>query len=122
MSYLIKKSVFLMMIFVSFLACKQDAVTEPEDIVFDQEKWREKQGSDYTFRARMLRDVVYNDTIRSLSKSEILDLLGAPDKEKDDHLYYRIDQQRLNLWPIHTTTMVIKFANPDSIEWIKIHE
>ena len=92
------------------------------DIVFDKERWREKEGEDYPFRDQMFRDVLYNDTVRFLGKEELLDLLGEPDRTNENHLYYEITQKRLGSWPLFTKTMVIKFSDSDSIEWIKIHE
>ena len=69
----------------------------------------------------MLNDFVYNDTIRSVNKTEILNLLGEPDRSTEGHLYYTIKQTRIGAWPLHTKSMVIKLSS-DTIEWIKIHE
>ena len=91
------------------------------EMLFDQEKWSIKEGADYPYRENMLHDVVYNDTIRTLNSTEILDLLGAPDRRNENYLYYRIVQKRLGLWPVKTKTMVIKLAEDDTVEWIKIH-
>ncbi len=93
-------------------------------MVFDQEKWRTMAGEDYPYREQMLKDVVYNDTIRSLNRQEILDLLGEPSYYRADtnFLYYTISQKRLGKWPLRTKTMVVKFSERDSIEWIKIAE
>lgn len=112
------------------LACNSDSneksVTIDEgtasDAKFNQAKWNTKDGSDYPYRDEMLKDVVYNDTIRTLNKDEILKLLGTPDKIVENHLYYMISQKRLGFFPLHTKTMVIKLSNDNSIEWIKIHK
>ena len=95
--------------------------TKPE-MVFDKTKWRMKEGPDYLYRDKMLDDVVYNDTIRKLDKSKILDLLGEPDRTNENHLYYMISQNRIGAWPLNTKTMVIKLYDDNTIEWIKIHE
>jgi hypothetical protein len=79
-------------------------------------------GVDYPFRDKMLNDIVYNDTIRSLNKEQILDLLGQPDRTNEDYLYYLVAQKRLFFWPLHTKTMVIKFKENITIDWIKVHE
>ena len=89
---------------------------------FDKARWRVKDGKDYPYRAQMLDSVVYNDTIRSLNKIELLELLGEPDKSNDGYLYYRISQKRAGPWPLTTRTLVIKFVDDESIEWIKIHD
>lgn len=93
-----------------------------EEVVFDQEKWRLKEGKDYLYRDQMVNDVLYNDTIRDLQKDELLILLGDPDYIRDNHLYYRINETRLGFWTLHTKTMVVHLLADNSIDWIKIHE
>jgi hypothetical protein len=95
--------------------------TETE-ITFDKKKWRAKEGLDYPYRDQMLHDIVYNDTVRTLNKDEILELLGEPDRSNVGYLYYMIAQKRLGFWPLHTKTLVIKLSEDSTIDWIKIHE
>lgn len=92
------------------------------DSTFEKEKWLIKRGEDYPYRDQMLNDIVYNDTIRTLLKDEIIALLGAPDRINEGHLYYLIDQRRLGSWTLHSKTMVIKLSEEGTIDWIKIHE
>jgi len=96
--------------------------TNDSEMAFDKTKWARKEGKEYPFRDRMLNEVIYNDTVRLLNKEEIFNLLGKPDRVNDNHLYYMIDQKRIGPWPLHTKTMVIKFSDSNTIEWIKIHE
>ena len=111
-------------------ACKTDRDDNVEDqktvqdseIAFDKEKWKAKDGEDYPYRDKMLNKVVYNDTIRTLNKDQLLNLLGEPDYIREGHLYYRIDETRLGNWTLKTKTMVVKLVDDRSIEWIKIHE
>ena len=101
-----------------------EGMISPEsEMAFDQEKWQMKEGKDYPYREKMLNTILYNDSIRSLSKSEILVLLGKPSYYREDksYLHYRIKEQRLFSWKLHTQTMVIKLTEQDSIEWIKVH-
>lgn len=92
------------------------------EIQFDKSKWRLKEGLDYPYRDQMVRDLIYNDTVRKLNEQEILNLLGEPTRSTDGHLYYMITQKRLGTWPLHTKSLVIKFSNDSTINWIKIHE
>ena len=91
-------------------------------MTFDSGLWQRKDGHDYPYRNQMVDDVLYNDTIRSLNKQQIVQLLGEPDRINDGYLYYLVNQQRLFFWPLHTKTLVVKLENDDSIEWIKIHK
>lgn len=123
---------FTLILFYStlLLACNPDSTDQSvqtteelaTEISFDQEKWRLKKGEEYPFREQMLKDIVYNDTVRKLSKEELIALLGEPNKINEGHLYYRISQTKLGFWTLHTKTMVVKLSEDTNIEWIKIHE
>ena len=125
-----KIKVFIIFLFAGFLACKTDKGVDvgnekkklENEIVFDQAKWKTKDGADYPYRDKMLKEVIYSDSIRSLNKDEIFELLGDPDLINDNYLYYTVAQTRLGLWPLKTKTLVIKFFEDDNIDWMKIHE
>lgn len=109
---------FVILLLLGLMACGQ----EMEQVTFDQEKWLIKEGKDYPHREQMVNDVLYNDTIRSLNKAQLLGLLGAPDRNNEGHLYYLIKQPRLLGWPLHTTTLVVKMEDENKVEWIKLHK
>jgi len=115
-----KRSIFFLLISVYLLSCS--SVETPNEIGFIKEKWMQKEGADYPFRSLMLNNVVYNDTIRQLNRNEILNLLGPPDRDNENHIYYLVAQTRLGLWPLHSRFLVIKFKEEDVVDWIKIHE
>ena len=116
--------------FVFCVACNSDVknyepgMTDKPDseLAFDKTKWQIKEGRKYPFRDKMVNDVVYNDTIRSLQKPQILDMLGEPDRSNENYIYYLIKQERLLFWPLHSKFMVIKFNDDSSVEWIRIHQ
>ncbi|KAA3636529.1 MAG: hypothetical protein DWQ02_08120 [Bacteroidetes bacterium] len=124
--------IIVFLLITGFLSCRSDSNDQTEadhnnsntEMVFDQEKWKMMEGEDYPFRESMLNDIVYNDTIRTLNRPEILALLGEPSYYRADSnfLYYTITQKRLGTWPLRTKTMVVKFSGSDDIEWIKIAE
>tara|TARA_R110000850_G_scaffold107089_2_gene218512 strand:- start:451 stop:819 length:369 start_codon:yes stop_codon:yes gene_type:complete len=121
------KAHFLFVLLIALcLGCKTEPDENPDanknSQPFNHQQWLTKEGDDYPFREKMFHTVVYNDTIRSLNKEEIINLLGPADRFEDNHYYYRIAQTRLKDWPLHTTSMVIKFSEADSVVWIKIHE
>ena len=89
---------------------------------FSISKWQTKKGKTYPHRAEMYKDVLYNDTIRKLNEQEILALLGEPDRKQDGYFYYTISKTSVLSWNLHTRTLVIKFADSQTIEWIKVHE
>lgn len=102
---------------------KNSKETKPKsELTFDQKKWLHKEGKDFPYREKMYKDVVYNDSIRKLNKDQIHKLLGAPTKTNKGHIYYRIKETRFLGWKLHTRTVVFKFKEDQSIEWIKIHE
>ena len=131
-----KKLIFYTFILLLCLSCREDGDYKTEvpsvvsentsaaenDSVFSPEKWKIKDGSDHPYRSAMLKDLVNDKDFRSLKRKEVLAVLGEPTKIDTNYLFYRIDQKRLGLWPIHTKTMVVKFTEDSLIEWIKIHE
>ena len=119
----------LAIIFLICLGCNRGSEIAADDLInttteakFDKTKWDVKEDSEYPYREQMLHDIVYNDAIRELTKDELLDLLGKPDRSNKGNLYYMISQKKLGFWPIKTKTLVIKLKEDNSIEWIKIHE
>ena len=68
------------------------------------------------------QDVQQNYGCHAHHLTGLFELLGEPDYSKEDHHYYRITETRLGIWTLTTKTMVVKFTNDTSIEWIKIHE
>jgi hypothetical protein len=125
-----KTTPYILLLFLSCLACNNINEEKPEktdnttkvEIGFDRTKWATKDGTDYPYRDKMLNDIVYNDSLRALNQDEILDLLGQPDRTNENYLYYTIAQKRLGFWPLQTKTMVIKFSEKNTINWIKIHQ
>jgi len=87
---------------------------------FDKTLWLKQEGVNYPYREDMLNDVVYNDTIRQLTKDQVIELLGPPNSINENHLYYIIHQNRLGFMVLNQKTMVIKCTEEDTIEWIKI--
>ena len=121
---------FSIVVFVFCVACNSEVKNyEPgmsdkpaSVLVFDKTKWQTKEGRNYPFRDKMVNDVVYNDTIRSLQQSQIIDLFGEPDRSNDNYIYYLIKQERLLFWPLHSKFMVVKFKDDSTVDWIRIHQ
>lgn len=124
-----KWSYFTILI-MSALACqsdaepKEDQETAPDvvvDSVFDREKWLTVEDDQYPYREQMVHDVLYNDTIRDLTKDQLTGLLGEPNDLREGHLYYNISRSNLGGWTLTAKTLVIKLDNDSSIAWIKLH-
>ena len=123
-----KIKIYIVLLFLCCLACnnspedkseKSEAVSST-DITFDQTKWNTKDGNDYPYRNKMLQDLRNSDTLRHLKKEEVIALLGQPDRMDKNYLFYRIAQEHIGLFPLHTKTLVIKLAKDKNA--IMIHE
>ena len=113
---------FLSLLFACFACSTGEGEQSTEDqTTFDKTLWNTREGIDYPYRDQMVNDVLYNDTVRDLSKQQLINLLGDPDRIQEGHLYYTVSQKRLFNWPLHTKTLVVKLSD-DKIEWIKLHE
>ncbi|RZJ33412.1 MAG: DUF2809 domain-containing protein [Flavobacterium sp.] len=124
------KSVFfiLMLALLQFSCNSKEERPEPvkanptTEQIFDRQKWQTKNGDDYPYRSRMLDDLVKHRKLHGLNKSQILKMLGKPDRIDNNYLFYEIEQQRITIMPLHTKTMVIKLDKNGITEWVKIHE
>ncbi len=92
-----------------------------EPLNFNSKLWQQKEDEKYVYRAYMYNSVLYNDSIRALDKSGVLNALGLPDRENDNHLYYEISRKRLGEMTLNAKFLVIKINEKDLVEWIKVH-
>ena len=98
------------------------------EIAFESDKWKAREGRDYPYRNAMLEDLmnsrqlVGDKGLRDLDREQILNLLGAPQREDNNHLFYGVEQKRLGLWPLHTRTLVIQLSEKNEVNWVRIHE
>ena len=114
---------FLVFFTASFLwGCTSDPKTPDGQIPFDREQWAMKTGPAYIYRDQMADAVLYSDTLRTLSRGELLKWLGEPDREEKGHLYYTVVENRLGLWTLNRKSIVIKLKADHTVEWIKLHE
>ncbi len=98
---------------------ESDSATQ---FVFDRVRWNLKDGNNYSHREELYRELMTNPQFRSLKQDGVIGVLGEPDRKDNNYLFYTIHQKHLGALPMHTKTMVIKFADDRTIEWIKIHE
>jgi hypothetical protein len=89
---------------------------------FNKTKWATKDGRDYPYRDKMLKDLMTNYQLHGLKKDTLEKLLGPPDRTNNGYLYYTIAQKRLGFFPLHTKTLVFKLTTDSTVEWRKIHE
>jgi len=115
---------------LTLLACRNtDAEPNQADyplqnnkMLFSKAKWATKIDSDYPYREELLIDLIKTDTLKSLDKRGIFAMLGKPNREDNNHLFYRISEKRIGFFPLNTKTLVIKMANDTIVEWVKIHQ
>ena len=118
----LKYVTYLIIVLLVGKSCQPNLKHAKIDLKFNANKWKIKEGMDFPYREQMLDSVIYNDSIRALTKSQLIQTLGEPNRMQDSHLYYTINQTFLGAWPLHKKTMVIKLTSKDQVEWIKIHE
>ncbi|MBR9920485.1 MAG: hypothetical protein GYB31_06570 [Bacteroidetes bacterium] len=113
---------FLIFIIPFFLlACNGEKEVD-QLLTFDSEKWQLKEGKDYPYRDQMLDDLVDSRLLKPMTKEEVLDVLGVPDRSDGLYLFYTVTQKRIGLFPLHTTTLVVKLSEDGGENTILIHE
>ena len=117
---------FLLLFPVCCLACNGKAKKEISETItaieFDTTKWRAKSGDDYPYRDELLKYLTTNNKLKGWKRDSVLAFLGQPDNVDSNYLFYRIAQQRLGFFTLHTKTLVIKLAADSTVEWRKIHQ
>jgi hypothetical protein len=90
-------------------------------VIFDRTKWKSKNDEGYVYRNEMLKDLMTSNKLNKLKKTEIIDLLGEPDRIDSAYLFYKVMQQRIGSFPLHTVTLVIKM-NDSTDNAVMVHE
>ena len=109
------------MLLVCVLSCNSKNSGETQRSKFDESEWAVKVGDKYPHREKMVDDFVDNYRSRNYTRDKLLNVLGAADRIDSNYLFYRISQDKFGVLPIRTKTMVVKFSDDSTIEWIKIH-
>lgn len=89
---------------------------------FNSELWKATDGNSYPNRECMYENLVESQFLKSKNKNEITLILSAPDREENGHLFYMISQEKAGFMPLHTTTLVIKLNEDETVNWVKIHK
>lgn len=101
------------------------ACTSKDDnskLKFNHIKWQVKEEMKYTYRDRMLDDLIANVPLKGMKRDAVLNLLGEPNRTDSSYLFYTVDQKFLvQFFPLSTKTLVIKFKEDGTVEWRKIH-
>lgn len=96
---------------------------EPSNLLaFAKAQWKIKNDMDYPYRNKMRNDLITNDRLKRLKKDEIINQLGQPDRIDSAYLFYRIAQERIGFFPLHTKTLVIKLSNDSAANSVMIHQ
>ncbi|MEQ8629559.1 hypothetical protein [Ekhidna sp.] len=105
------------------VSCGSKSEDKPiKEAAFDSEQWKAKQEDEYPFRPYMYKEILYSDSVRTLSKPEIITLLSKPEKEENNHFYYLIEANTIGSFTLNQKSLVLKFKPDDSVEWIKLYE
>jgi outer membrane protein assembly factor BamE (lipoprotein component of BamABCDE complex) len=106
--------VYAMRIFSEQLNSDKDIVTK---ILFDKEAWKESKAIEKqrTVRSQMIDDLLQKYQFKSMTKEEIIDLLGKPiipqdryTKEEWDMLYL-LGLERYGAWSLDDEFLAFKF-------------
>jgi hypothetical protein len=119
-----KIRILMLFLFICCFSCKNtsEETIEKEkrelknQMAFDKTKWKTKDGMDYAYRNKMLPYLMSNDTLKRLKKDGVIDLLGQPDRIDNEYLFYTIVQERIQFFPLHTKTLVIKLSNDGTVK------
>ena len=112
----------LPLFFLCCLGCKNTTKEERHE-KFDKTKWEIKNDmDDYPYRDKMLKDLMASYKLPGVKIDSLINLVGPPDRSDSGYLFYRIAQERLGFFPLHTKTLVFKLTKDSTVSWAKIHQ
>lgn len=102
------------------LGCKN--AEDARQMAFDKTKWNTRNGPDFVYRDRMLGDLIDNNKLKGLNRTQVLEFLGEPTRTDSNYLFYRINEQRLKFITLHAKTLVIVLAKDSLVDKVMVHE
>lgn len=113
---------FLFCLMLCMSCSDSKTVANKTDILFNKEKWMIQEAYTYPYRPLMLNHIMDSDTLRSMTLDQVQDMLGEPSRIDSQYLFYTIDQKRIQFFPLHTTTLVLRLNSADRVEAILVHK
>lgn len=93
-------------------------------IAFDKVKWSAKEGENYPYRNSMIGTMTSKENLptwKKMSKQELFETLGQPDRINGNYLYYKVNGDKIGFVTFRTIALVIQIK--DSTEnIIRIYE
>ena len=124
-----QKRIYYIFILLYCLSCNNkkkvppaNSGNTPSQMTFDKSKWKVKQDNQYPYRDSMLQHLITSDTLRGLTKQQVLALLGPPSRTDTNYLFYKVAQKRIGFFPLHTKSLVLHLPGDSIVTWIKIHK
>lgn len=94
---------------------------DASELKFNEARWKMKKDDEYVYRSRMLNDLVNSRRLKAMDRAGVYTLLGKPNRVDNNHLFYRVDRERIHFFTLYEKTLVIKLNDNDSVLWVKIH-
>ncbi len=88
---------------------------------FNQEKWNEGFDGFYTYREKMIDDVMNNYLKNGMTKKEVIQLLEKPDYEENNKIKYNIlVDYGWNIDPVETKNLCIYLSTDSLVKKINL--
>jgi hypothetical protein len=109
---------------ISLIISQINAVKKEREngIGFDLSKWNTDHDPASPQRNKMIKDLIAGKKLKHLKKDQIISLLGPPDRVDSVYLFYKITQQHLGFFALHTSNLVIKLSDGSKENAVMIHE
>ena len=86
--------IFSLFLIILFSSCGGREVPVQE-MKFDAAKWMIGYEGNYTYRKRMVNDLVHHHSLIGITSDALTALLGPPDVIKEGHLLYNYDRKTI---------------------------
>ena len=121
--HLIQLYIVLILLFSCSNKPKEESkpIKNKSQTAFDSKKWKLKLDKDYPWRSLMTDALLYSDTLRVMSKEQVLDVLGQPDRIDNNYLFYTVSESRFVLFVLNQKTLVVVLSEDGSKNKVMLH-
>lgn len=91
---------------------------------FDSQKWPIKNDIDYSYRKRMISDLIESDLLNNKTYKDVIEIIGKPDyADRENNYFYNIIVKYGNdIDPIYLKSLVVSFNSDSVIDTFFVYE
>ncbi len=118
-----KSLTYILILMTLLSSCKcnnSQAPKEPDVVRFDKIKWQQKDDQGYTYRDKMAGDLITSKTLDGLKRADVLNLLGNPDRNEQNYLFYELLEEKAYGFSLNKKVMLVYIGADSVVENVSV--